>query len=136
MTAAQRQQIGGWWLASKEIVQFVGNALLIGGAVLGAVLWLTGGLKPQSQIATEDLTKTVNTIQSDVKDIREAMKVYPTPYEINDQRSHFGRVDDRLNKIERDTGATDARVSGLGDRITRLESPPGTYRNPPKCPGC
>lgn len=48
----------------------------------------------------------------------------------------FNAVGDRFNKIERSSDATDGHVSALTDRVARLEAPAGTYRNPPKCPGC
>lgn len=113
MTGAQRQQINGWFGQTKDIVQLVGGLILIAGAIFGCVMWFTGGLKPQTQVAADDLTRTVNSIQTDVGEIKATLKILPSPFEVTDQRAHFGRLDDHVGKLEVGQSALDARVTAL-----------------------
>lgn len=123
MTAAQRQTVTGWYTQAKEIVQLAGGVILIAGTLVGFFLWMTGGLKPQTQVAADNLTTKVDNIQKDVADIKQTIGALPHPYEFDDQRTHFSRLDQAVADEK-------AVASGLDGRVTALEHQ--QYRNPPK----
>lgn len=122
MTAAQRQMVGGWYSQAKELVQLAGGVILICGAVIGFILWITGGLKPQTQVAADNLTTKVDSIQTDVAEIKQKLGALPHPYEFDDQRAHFSRLDQAVTEDK-------SGISGLEGRVTALERTQ-QYRNP------
>lgn len=122
MTQAQRQTVNGWLSQTKEIVLIIGALMATAVGVWGAVQWVTGGLKPQTQIVTEDLTKSVGAIQTDVTDIKKAIGALPHPYEFDEQRAHFSRLD-------RDVADSKSITSGIEGRVSALERQQ-QYRNP------
>lgn len=126
MTQAQRQAIGGTLDTAAKIVALITGALVVIVFVWGIVTWSSGGLRPQSIVASDALSDKVGTIQGDISDIKKRLNDLPTNYEVADQRQHFSKLDERVGTLEQAAGI-------LKSRVDTLEHP--QFRNP-RCPTC
>jgi flagellar capping protein FliD len=113
MTQAQRQAIGSTLDQVAKVVALIGGCLVIIAAVWGVTAWLTGGLRPQIQVASDALSDKVTSIQGDISDIKKRLNDLPTSYEVGAQRTHFDRLDDRVGAVEKQESNLEGRVSAL-----------------------
>jgi hypothetical protein len=124
VTAAQRQTMGGLVASLKEWAPVAGGLVALAYFILQGFAFVTGGMKPQTQITADALTAKIDSVQGDVTKIKAALDILPSPYEVGDQRAHFSRLDDRMNKVE---GAN----QNIEGRVTALERQQSQFRNPP-----
>jgi uncharacterized protein YukE len=124
MTAAQRQTVSDLWVRTTQAATFLGNLILIAGSITAIVLWVTGGLKPQSQVQSDELAKDVKAIQGDVADMKSDMKKHfeglPAPWEVQAQRDHFNGLDNRMAAAESDIHSLQTSVKDLYDRVPHV----------------
>lgn len=113
MTGAREPRWKTWLLVGFAAIGVLSTVLDHGWS---AVSWATGGLKPLSQVATDQLTTKVDTIQTDVSDIKQTLKSLPHSYEFEEQRVDIKRLDQA--------------AAGLDGRVTALERAQTQFRNP------
>jgi chromosome segregation ATPase len=113
VTQAQRQTASNALDATVKIVTLLGGVLIIAGALWGATAWATGGLRPQTQVASDALSERVKTIQGDIEEIKKRLNEMPGAYEIGAQRAQLGRLDERLGATEKQGANFEARIQAL-----------------------
>jgi hypothetical protein len=91
----------------KEWLTLAATMVVLVTFIGGLGMWLTGGLRPQNQVATDILTDKVTAIQKTVSSIQDQLGVMPRP---SDYLAH-----------ERHLAALDGQISAMSDRITRDE---------------
>jgi hypothetical protein len=76
-----------------------------------------------SQVATDQLTTKVDSMQVDISDIKQTLKSLPHQYEFENQRADIKRLEQ---------AAADGKSvsSGLDGRVAALERAQTQFRNP------
>lgn len=107
MTQAQRETVETWWGRLREAVTVIGGLIAIASAIIVVLLWLTGGLRPQTQIDQDSLRGQLTALTSQSQRIIDRLDAMPRPSDYAAQDQHLARLD----------GA----ISALGDRMTQDE---------------
>ncbi len=95
----------------------VATWLVIG---LGAVLWITGGIHPQSQTQYEELTRQVAELQRTLGAINDKINLMPRPSDYAAQNDHLARIDNEITALGDRITSDEIRASAADARTQRL----------------
>lgn len=122
MTQGQRHAVGSLLGTIKEIVLTGGALMAIAIGCWGVVQWDTGGLRPQTQVASSEQAAKLDSILNEIAALKKAFGDFPHPYEFEDDRRHFLLLDGEVA----DEKAANSELRG---RVGALESSQ-RFRNP------
>jgi hypothetical protein len=107
-----------WAEQILKTLQIIASVFVIITGLAGGLIWLTGGFRPQNQVAADELTSKVNSIQRAVDAIQMQLSTMPRPTDFSSQDAHLARIDqeigvfsDRLTHDEIAAAALAALVS-------------------------
>jgi hypothetical protein len=146
MTEESKETAGGVARQIREWIIVGGSLVAIIGGVWLAMLWLTGGLKPQTQVDQDGFRTQLSSIQAaQEKSVTTNLAAYdriiarldalPRPIDYANQEAHLGRLDtalqaayDRMTRIEIDAADRGVRIQSVQanlDNMLRANGAPG-----------
>jgi len=99
VTREQIQTLGDKFRGLKDTFSILSNLVVIGTVACGFVIWMSGGIKPQTQVAAEDLARQVTRLQADVEQIKDKLGIIPRPDDYKGQEAHLSRIDGALQSF-------------------------------------
>ena len=91
----------------KEAVLLAGAAIVVFGAVAGGIAWLAGGLRPQTQVAVEELNTQIGQVQTAISQLKDRIDNMPRVTDFAAHEAHLSRID--------------GQIAAMGDRMTADE---------------
>jgi hypothetical protein len=95
----------------------VGQWLTIAGLIL---VWLTGGIHPQTQTQYEDLNRQMGEVQRTLTTLTDKISAMPRPQDIMAQESHLSKLDEQIVSLGNRLTADEIRESAADARTQRL----------------
>ena len=88
------------WTQVKDGLQAVAALLVCFGCVAGFLIWVTGGFRPQTQVAVDELTRKVTEISAQVEVVKNKIDQMPrvADYALHD--AHLSAIDGQIRTIE------------------------------------
>lgn len=114
--------------STREAMQALGALVTILGALVGGIVWLTGGFRPESQVQIAALSEQIGQLRTAVTDLTRTTSQLPrtSDYLIHDRHliqldAQVGAIVDRIThdeieargiaqQVQQLTGGTEAKV--------------------------
>jgi outer membrane murein-binding lipoprotein Lpp len=96
------------------------------------VVWLTGGLHPQTQVQYEQLSNQVATLQTTLSALSSKLDAMPRPSDYAAQDAHLSRIDNQLTALGDRLTADEIRSSAADARTQRLIDGTATTTRQPR----
>src|SRR6185312_15289531 len=77
------------------------------GALAGGIAWLAGGLRPQTQVAVEELNTQIGQVQTAISQLKDRIDAMPRVADFAAHEAHLSRID--------------GQIAAMGDRMTADE---------------
>src|SRR6185437_2458335 len=91
----------------KEAVLLTGALIVVLGALGGGVAWMAGGLRPETQVAVDELKAQIGALQASVAQIKDRIDAMPRVADFAAHEAHLSRID--------------GQIAAMGDRMTADE---------------
>jgi hypothetical protein len=91
----------------KEAVLLAGAAIVVIGALGGGVAWMAGGLRPQTQVAVDELNVQMGQIQTAISQLKDRIDAMPRVTDFAAHEAHLSHID--------------GQIAAMGDRMTADE---------------
>ena len=132
------KEIGSWVAKARDTLAGIASVVVILGAIWAVVVFATGGLRPQDQVATETLSRraeevqaSITTLNASLNTITAAIAAMPRPSDYAQTDSHLHALDQRVDKLAGDITDLRLRVERLSTQMdlitshtTRMTLPP------------